>query len=605
MASPGIRSTAYGARWRAAIRLGPVGAAAFWSLFLALLLLAPTLPAGYVLLRDMIFTPQQPVTPAAFGLGSALPRAVPVDAVMAAVTAVVPGMLVQKAVLFATLLCAGIGAALLVPTGRRLTRCAAASVYVWNAYVAERLLLGHWSLLVAYAALPWLVRAALRLRSRERRAGASIALLLGVCALTPGGGLLSALVVLPLLLWPGMSTRRWTSLAVASVLVLVNAPWWLSGLLAPSGAGSSAGGVAAFAARAELPMGTLGSLLGLGGVWNAQAVPTSRGLLPATVFAVLLPCLALLGWRRLRAAWGPGAGAMAASAGAGLLLAWAGSAPVLAPALRWAVVYIPGAGLLRDGQRLVAPLALLLAVAAPLGMERLAGRLRDPTAHAALSFVVVLLPLVVLPDLAWGAWGQLRPVSYPTDWQKVRSLLEADPPGPTSGDVVVLPWQTFRQFGWNGHRTVQDPAPRYLDRTIVVADSLVVGNQVIAGEDRRAEIVGAAVVSGVRAIQSLPKLGIGWLLVEKGTPGTVPAGLLDGAHLVFSGKDLSLYRLGDGAGQGAGWGSGALARGHGAVGPWGARAVLGADALAVLFLAGCACSLVLSGRLPTATVGRT
>src|SRR4029077_3582197 len=36
-------------------------------------------------------------------------------------------------------------------------------------------------------------------------------------------------------------------------------------------------GIAAFAARADTPFGSFGSLLMLGGVWNAQAVPAGYG----------------------------------------------------------------------------------------------------------------------------------------------------------------------------------------------------------------------------------------------------------------------------------------------------------------------------------------
>jgi hypothetical protein len=60
-----------------------------------LLVAGPALGPGFVLVNDMVFVPEQYPTADAFGLGSALPRAVPADAVLVAVTAVVPGDLVQ------------------------------------------------------------------------------------------------------------------------------------------------------------------------------------------------------------------------------------------------------------------------------------------------------------------------------------------------------------------------------------------------------------------------------------------------------------------------------------------------------------------------------
>src|SRR5690606_7444704 len=59
------------------------------------------------------------------------------------------------------------GAAALVPASygpgeRTAARLAAAACYAWNAYLAQRLLLGQWALLLGYAGLPWAVRAAAR-----------------------------------------------------------------------------------------------------------------------------------------------------------------------------------------------------------------------------------------------------------------------------------------------------------------------------------------------------------------------------------------------------------------------------------------------------------
>ena len=166
-----------------------------WALLLCVLVLGPALGAGYVLSYDMVFVPDPSFSWNQLGLGADLPRAVPLDAVTTAASALVPAQLLQKLVLIVALVAAGVGAARLVPTSSVAVRLVAVTVAVWNPYVAERLVLGHWGLLLAYGALPWLVAAV-----RRQRAGpgatAGVVLLLGACALTPTGGLLSLAVLL-------------------------------------------------------------------------------------------------------------------------------------------------------------------------------------------------------------------------------------------------------------------------------------------------------------------------------------------------------------------------------------------------------------------------
>ena len=48
---------------------------------------------------------------------------------------------------------AGIGVVRLIPASQPVARLAAVSWFVWNPYVAERLLIGQWVVLVGYAAL--------------------------------------------------------------------------------------------------------------------------------------------------------------------------------------------------------------------------------------------------------------------------------------------------------------------------------------------------------------------------------------------------------------------------------------------------------------------
>jgi hypothetical protein len=190
---------------------------------------------------------------------------------------------------------------------------------------------------------------------------------------------------------------------------------------------------------------------------------------------------------------------------------------------------------MRDGQKWVAWWALLVAVCAPLAVEALASRLAR-AARPAVLVGAVLLPIALMPDLAYGGLGRLSPVEYPREWSAVRHIIATDR---QPGDVLVLPTGAFRQFGWNSGRTQLDPAPRFLTRTVVLDDTLLVGNQQVRGDDPRAERVLAAASSG----QPLGPLGIGWVLVERGTPGSTDPAELTGLEPVHTGRWLSLFRV--------------------------------------------------------------
>ncbi|MCP9979686.1 hypothetical protein [Actinomadura madurae] len=136
--------------------------AALTGLGLGLAALGPGLAPGFVLSYDMVFVPDPAFTRMTFGLTGVVPRHVPSDAFVTALAAAVPADAVQKLVVLAIFVMACASAASLVPTRRLAPRLAAGACYAWNPFVAERLLLGQWALLLGYAALPWVVAAAAR-----------------------------------------------------------------------------------------------------------------------------------------------------------------------------------------------------------------------------------------------------------------------------------------------------------------------------------------------------------------------------------------------------------------------------------------------------------
>jgi len=512
------------------------------ALVVALLVTGPALAPGFVLLRDMVFVPRQDLDLDALGLGGTVPRAVPVDAAMGLLTAVVPGELVQKAVLLALVYAAVLGAARLVPGGadgrRGIAGPVAGLVYGWSPYVGERLLMGHWTLLVAYAALPWIARAALQVRAGVPRGLPRLVLACAPAALTPTGALLAAGLTLAL-------AGRARAAVAGGATLLLSLPWIVAGALHPAGGASDPAGVPAFAAGAEGWGGPLAALVGTGGIWNAGAVPAGRNsvLLPVVTLAVLAFCAA--GWAERAVLRGPGRNLLLLGV-AGLVLALAGTVPGLRELLELAVREVPGAGLLRDGHKWVAWWALPLAVGVGLGARRLAGEVRKrsevPALAVGVGAVALLLPLLAVPDLAWGVGGRLQPVDYPADWQRVRAAVaEAEEPG----DVLVLPFGAYRGFDWNEDRPQLDPAARWLPRPVVADDELVVGNVAVAGEDTRARMVAAAADDP----GALAHLGVGWVLVERGTPGRPVPRAVTELPVVVAGQDLELYRV-PGAGEG-------------------------------------------------------
>ncbi|OLT28174.1 hypothetical protein BJF83_01510 [Nocardiopsis sp. CNR-923] len=505
--------------------------------------LGPALGRGYVLRYDMVFVPD-PSLPTVLRGADGFPRAIPSDAVVAALSALVPGDVVQAAALLAVFTVGAAGAARLLwgwsgreraggagpdlpgapvprsehgrsgapggvrswgsatePTARRrashalggpglaadptalpatvavrLASAAAGIAYVWNPFVAERLLLGQWAMLLGYAGLPWVVGAVVRLGAAERTTGFARLL----CSLVPAAvGGFSSVVLTALTAVPVALARRGRAATTALfllALVLVSLPWLLPALA--SGAGTDPAGAAAFAARSDTPFGTAGSLLLLGGVWNSGAVPAGYGE-PLTAALRLPLCLAALaGWvwwlRRVRPAFGTG---LSVAAVLGFAIALLGTTGAGRAALETLIGLWPGFGPLRDGQLYVAPLALVQALGFGAALWWLAGprsealavrpvtggggaapdrtpadsgepaapaRTREPPRAAERSawrlgaaVFSALLPLVALPGLVWGVGGGLVPVDYPRGWIEAQRAVAADT---RPGAVLVLPW---------------------------------------------------------------------------------------------------------------------------------------------------------------------
>jgi len=311
-----------------------------WPLALSLVLLAPLRHSGQLLSRDLVFVPHEPLTDASLGLGGTAPRSVPLDAVVAVIGTVVDGGVLGRVVLLLSLAAAGWGVLRLTsglgPTGR----LAASGFAVWNPFVIERLALGQWALVLAYAALPWVVlAAATHRRTGSRRAGASTVLWSALASLTPTGGLLALAGTVA-----GGASRRLRSWALVAVVGVLQLPWIVPSVVGGASRTSDPAGVAVFAPGSDASGHPALALLGLGGIWDGLSVPDSRHTWLAVAAIVVVAISAVLGVRRWWDVAPDLAPRLAALGLVGLLLALALTSGPGQDVLRHAVSSVPGAG---------------------------------------------------------------------------------------------------------------------------------------------------------------------------------------------------------------------------------------------------------------------
>ena len=507
-----------------------------WTFLLVAAVLWPFASPGMPMLRDMVVPPHPALTDAAWGLGESAARAAPQDTVLALAGGFTDAGLVMRLLMLCGLTVGGVAAAELV---RRVLhvgvvgQIAAVTMLLWNPFVVERLLQGQWSLVLAMALLPAVALTTI-IAAPWWRATA-----MAVAGLTPTGALLAVAVAV-------VAARTWRDRLVAlGTGAVVSAPWLVATVLG-SGAGvSDPAGAAAFAARAERWVGTLGAVAGLGGIWNRQAVPVAREAGPAALAVVALLALFVVG---ARMAWGsrarPGSSHSALIGARRRLIVLAVASVIVVAALatppgislmEWALETVPGAGLLRDAQKWVALAVPGYVVLAAAGAETIARQIPDHRRWLAALFAVTVI-IAAVPDLP-RAVAPVKPVAPWPGWSAVSGIVAMDDTA-----VAVLPAGPYRIIDG---RPTYDPAVKTLPAPVLATGDLVVSGVAVGGEGSTSATVEKTLLDAPdHAIDVLRAHGAGWVLVEN-SPGEMGDSerVLSRLEVVYSDEHLTLHRV--------------------------------------------------------------
>lgn len=475
-------------------------------LIAAVALVGPGLGPGAWMNVDLVVTDVTPVPRGVWGLGPELPRRVPFALPFAWLSALAPGELPWKLAVVAALASAVAGTWRLTarwdPTTGILTRAGVAVLAGIGPFAATRASVGHLGLTFALALLPWALPTLLR-PAADRPRTALWALALGLCG--PFGGTL-ALVTVGVALLADRSWRRDRRRGAARALaitVVAQGPW-----LAPTLVVASLGTDLSAAGDFPTDGGGAGGLLRLlagHGFWlTPDQLGRSQGW-EAPLLGLVVLGLAALGAARLPDELRRPAVAVGL---VGLVGAAASGAPGL-DRVADAVTSLPGGGIVREGQRL---LALYLAVALPLaglGAARVARRAGGAVGDMVSAAPVVIALVLVAPGL-FGAAGSFDPVEIPPSWDEARARIEADP-----GPVLALPWSTYPRLDISDGRRVVNPLRLHLGGDVVVSSDPGFDDGRRERADLRepvAEDLAARMQDGEAVSAELRDLGVRWIV---------------------------------------------------------------------------------------------
>jgi hypothetical protein len=238
---------------------------------------------------------------------------------------------------------------------------------------------------------------------------------------------------------------------------------------------------------------------------------------------------------------------------AGLVIAGLGVSAAGRDLLRSMISAWPGFGVLRDAQQFAAPLALAEAtglgvvVAGAMNPGLFGRKLVEPgravrldAAGTMLGLAAILAPALLLPGLAWGAAGRLRPAAYPAGWLAAARDLDARA---ARGEVLLLPWQTYRTWAWNHGEVVLDPWTRLLSRPLIWNDGTRVGTVELAPDDPRARRLDGAIRGGGPLTAALRAAGVRFVLDDAAGPRSQAGARLPGSVVIIDQPGLTVYQL--------------------------------------------------------------
>lgn len=456
--------------------------------FLALLVMLPLLKPGFIFTLDFIFSPK-------IRLPLEITNSYVLTLVLHFLSLILTSQGVEKLLFFVILISAGVGAYRLVDIEQEWPKYFAGLLYMFNPFVYSHFMFGQLLVLLAYALLPFLVKALMYWLDKPsyRSAVKPLILLVIISIISLNGvyfGFLLAAVLLCLKIFQKRADKAYLIRLIKSSLFIgvsfiVLSSYWLFPMTAGKTAtaqlvsGFDSKDLAAFQTVADSRFGLILNVAALYGFWgdNQHRYLLPKNIVPGWyIFAAILITLSLIGAVVVikKKNW-LGLGLIIAGL-FGLVLGLGPAAGLTAGIYEWSLEHLPFFNGFREPQKFIALLALAYCYLAAYGTVTICqwiAKLKSLPRFILdiLPSVFLILPIIYTPTMLWGFANQLRAADYPADWYALNQKLHQDK---TNFKILFLPWHQYMSFNFAG-RIIATPAQIFFDKPVVQGDNIEIG----------------------------------------------------------------------------------------------------------------------------------
>jgi hypothetical protein len=384
------------------------------------------------------------------------------------------------------------------------SRLAAASLYAVNPFVFNRLYVGHLTLLLGCALLPFAVKAAMRSFSSSRPRWIVPTLWwAGLTSLSPHFAWIYGLVILGVVV-VAIVMRQEPLLRIAGWFVACTGAFALMStyIILPNGSTTlptQVGSVSLslYQTNGDPHLGLFANVLALYGFWRTGPGPElPKDVIigwPFIMFAILV-IVGVGAWHGLRRQPNPNRELESSTISdredpnpsiafderrlaillvivgvAGYFLALGSQGPTGA-LFTFAYNHVPFFSIMREPQKFLMLLALSYAVFFGWGVERLVRAYKLSSRLQSVSVAVLLsliLPLGYSATIFDGLAGQISSSPLPLAYQQADDLM-----GAGAGNVLVLPWHTYMEYPFTQGRVVANVGPTTFRRNVISGDNV-------------------------------------------------------------------------------------------------------------------------------------